>query len=220
MSEGEVGAGRVLVIDDDEGHAEALADALEMDGYTCEVVHTGTAGVEALRDRSFDAVLTDLVMHDRSGLEVLKDAKDSGRNGWPWVIAALIVGAFSPLIYMVVHRRWPASPGPDSQPGNATTRRSVAAFGLLALGGLTCAALMADGTDIAATVTASWSNFQIWLDLVIVMVLWLGWMFVDARRSGINPWGWLVFGLLLGSFAPLLYTVMHNRWPASHPPEG
>ena len=151
---------------------------------------------------------------------VLKDAKDSGRNGWPWVIAALIVGAFSPLIYMVVHRRWPASPGPDSQPGNATTRRSVAAFGLLALGGLTCAALMADGTDIAATVTASWSNFQIWLDLVIVMVLWLGWMFVDARRSGINPWGWLVFGLVLGSFAPLLYTVMHNRWPASHPPEG
>ena len=66
---------RVLVIDDDEAHAEALAEGLEPAGYTCQVVHSGTDGVEAMRHHTFDAVLTDLVMNDKSGLEVLKQAK-------------------------------------------------------------------------------------------------------------------------------------------------
>ena len=66
---------RVLIVDDDEGHGEALADGLEVDGYDCVVVASGTAGVEAMQGGEFDAVLTDLVMHDRSGLEVLREAK-------------------------------------------------------------------------------------------------------------------------------------------------
>lgn len=66
---------RILVVDDDEGHGEALADGLEIDGYDCRVVASGTAGVAALEEETFDAVLTDLVMHDRSGLEVLREAK-------------------------------------------------------------------------------------------------------------------------------------------------
>ena len=31
-----------------------------------------------------------------------RDAKASGRNPWPWLIAALIVGSFSPLVYLLV----------------------------------------------------------------------------------------------------------------------
>lgn len=31
-----------------------------------------------------------------------RDAKSQGRNPWPWIIAALIVGAFSPLVYLLV----------------------------------------------------------------------------------------------------------------------
>jgi len=65
---------RVLVVDDDEGHAEALADGLELDGHECVVAGSGNEGVTALEERTFDAVLTDLVMHDRSGLEVLQEA--------------------------------------------------------------------------------------------------------------------------------------------------
>ncbi|MEL6712944.1 MAG: sigma-54 dependent transcriptional regulator, partial [Planctomycetota bacterium] len=66
---------RILIVDDDEGHAEALGDGLEIDGYECEIVGSGTEGVEALGKGTFDAVLTDLVMGDRSGLEVLREAK-------------------------------------------------------------------------------------------------------------------------------------------------
>ena len=68
-------AGRVLVIDDDEDHAEALADGLEIDGYECTVANSGGAGVERMHEAEFDAVLTDLVMNDKSGLEVLQESK-------------------------------------------------------------------------------------------------------------------------------------------------
>ncbi|MDB4489373.1 sigma-54 dependent transcriptional regulator [bacterium] len=68
-------AGKILIIDDDEGHGEALGDGLEIDGYDCTVASSGGAGVKALEEAVYDAVLTDLVMHDRSGLEVLQEAK-------------------------------------------------------------------------------------------------------------------------------------------------
>jgi len=68
-------AARVLVIDDDEDHAEALADGLEMVGHDCTVASSGLAGIECMHGQSFDAVLTDLVMADKTGLEVLAEAK-------------------------------------------------------------------------------------------------------------------------------------------------
>ncbi len=66
---------RVLVIDDDEAHAEAVADGLSVEGYGCVVANSGVAGLTRMREASFDVVLTDLVMHDRSGLDVLKEAR-------------------------------------------------------------------------------------------------------------------------------------------------
>jgi two-component system response regulator HydG len=66
---------RVLIVDDDEGHAEALADGLEIDGYQCVLAHSGGAALERLAEASFDAVLTDLKMHDKSGLDVLRESR-------------------------------------------------------------------------------------------------------------------------------------------------
>ncbi|MCE9594848.1 MAG: sigma-54 dependent transcriptional regulator [Planctomycetes bacterium] len=67
--------GRVLIIDDDQGHAEALSDGLEVDGYVCTIEHSGEKGIERATEQSFDAILTDLVMRDRSGLDVLREAR-------------------------------------------------------------------------------------------------------------------------------------------------
>ncbi len=79
MSDGvkeEVGEGaRVLIVDDDEGHAEALSDALEADGYRCTIATSGPEAVERMGESSFEAVLTDLVMRDVDGLEVLSEAR-------------------------------------------------------------------------------------------------------------------------------------------------
>jgi two-component system response regulator HydG len=66
---------KVLIVDDDEGHAEALAEWLEIDGYACTLAHSGEAGIAKLGEETFDAVLTDLKMRDKSGLEVLRESK-------------------------------------------------------------------------------------------------------------------------------------------------
>jgi two-component system, NtrC family, response regulator HydG len=66
---------RVLIVDDDEAHAEALADSLAVEGHTCVLAHSAGAAVQKLSEQTFEAVLTDLVMPDRSGIEVLKEAR-------------------------------------------------------------------------------------------------------------------------------------------------
>jgi len=65
----------ILIVDDDEGHAETLADALEIDGYTCRVAGSGRAALSELDAHAWDAVLTDLKMPDVSGLEVLAESR-------------------------------------------------------------------------------------------------------------------------------------------------
>jgi two-component system response regulator HydG len=79
---------RVLVIDDDEDHAEALLDSLAVQGHECRMAGSGKAGVERMEKESFDVVLTDLVMHDLSGMEVLKEA----RRLQPEAVVLLITG--------------------------------------------------------------------------------------------------------------------------------
>ncbi len=148
---------------------------------------------------------------------VMRDAREAGRNGIPWVISGLIVGAFAPLLYMLVYQRWPASsPAQPVGESSASTRRTLGVVVLALFGALTAAALISDGTDVPAVITATLSNLQIWVDLVIMIVLWLVWMVKDARANARNPWGWVVFALVLGSFAPLFYLVVYGRWPASH----
>jgi len=65
---------RVLIVDDDEGHAEALSEGLEVEGAVCTLAHSGAEGIAHLSEQTFDAVLTDLVMPDRSGMDVLREA--------------------------------------------------------------------------------------------------------------------------------------------------
>jgi len=79
---------RVLIIDDDEGHAEALSDGLVADGYATELAHSGREGLDRMAEATFDAILTDLVMHEVSGLEVLKEA----RTLQPDAVVILITG--------------------------------------------------------------------------------------------------------------------------------
>ena len=45
---------RVLIVDDDEAHAEALADSLELDGYACRLAHSGKEAVELASTSSFE----------------------------------------------------------------------------------------------------------------------------------------------------------------------
>jgi two-component system response regulator HydG len=66
---------RVLVVDDDESHAEAVAESLERVGYECVVAKSGREGLRLIEEQTFDIVITDLMMEEIGGLEVLAKAK-------------------------------------------------------------------------------------------------------------------------------------------------
>ncbi|HEX9794210.1 MAG TPA: sigma-54 dependent transcriptional regulator [Planctomycetota bacterium] len=66
---------RLLVVEDDEAHAEALRVALESDGRLVEVADSVDSALDRLRARDFDLVLTDLVLGARDGLDLLREAR-------------------------------------------------------------------------------------------------------------------------------------------------
>jgi two-component system response regulator HydG len=66
---------RVLVIDDEPLHAEAVAESLERVGYECSIATSGQAGARKIAQEDFDVVLTDLRMDDMDGLAILRKVK-------------------------------------------------------------------------------------------------------------------------------------------------
>jgi two-component system response regulator HydG len=66
---------KVLVIDDERPHAEAVAEALERVGYECTVATSGAAGARRIDQDDFDVILTDLKMADLDGLAILRKAR-------------------------------------------------------------------------------------------------------------------------------------------------
>jgi two-component system response regulator HydG len=67
---------RVLIIDDEEFHAEAVAESLQRVGYDCVIATSGLAGAKKIENEDFDVVLTDLRMPDMDGLAILRKAKE------------------------------------------------------------------------------------------------------------------------------------------------
>jgi len=66
---------RVLVVDDDEPHAEAVAESLARVGYDCVVATSGREGMRLIEEQSFDIIITDLIMEGVGGLDVLAKSK-------------------------------------------------------------------------------------------------------------------------------------------------
>ncbi|HAQ66840.1 MAG TPA: hypothetical protein DCR70_03670, partial [Phycisphaerales bacterium] len=67
---------QVLLVDDDRGHAETMADALKKPGHVCTIRHSRAEAEDELRHGAFDVIVTDLVMESpTAGLEVLELAK-------------------------------------------------------------------------------------------------------------------------------------------------
>jgi two-component system response regulator HydG len=66
---------RLLIIDDDQDHAEAVAESLERVGYHCDIATSGSAGARKIESDEFDLILTDLRMPDKDGLAILRKAR-------------------------------------------------------------------------------------------------------------------------------------------------
>jgi DNA-binding response OmpR family regulator len=63
---------RVLLVEDEVGLADAVQTGLIAEGFTVEVVHDGLDGLWRARERSYDAIILDLLLPGMNGFEVCR----------------------------------------------------------------------------------------------------------------------------------------------------
>ncbi len=68
---------RVLVVDNDRSHAQAMAETLERVGYDCDVAMSGPEGARLIEQNAYDVIITDLVMNEVDGEAILRLAKET-----------------------------------------------------------------------------------------------------------------------------------------------
>ena len=67
---------RILIVEDEKAHAEALSEGLTRSGYDCTIATAGLKAVHLLAENTFDLVITDLILgSDIDGLAVLQATK-------------------------------------------------------------------------------------------------------------------------------------------------
>jgi len=66
-----MGKNHVLIIEDDQGVADALKLIMEDDGYETVLAINAQQGIEQARLRRFDLTISDVQLPDMSGLDVL-----------------------------------------------------------------------------------------------------------------------------------------------------
>jgi CheY-like chemotaxis protein len=70
---------RILVVDEEPTVRAAVSMALRRAGHDAVEVGSGKAGLRALQDGGFDAVVTDVRMLERTGVELLRALRAIGR---------------------------------------------------------------------------------------------------------------------------------------------
>src|SRR3954466_15124971 len=66
----------VLVVDDEEDHAQVMCEALNRLGHKCDVTYSLAEAMTNLKKRNYDVIVTDLLMEGRKdGLEVLRASR-------------------------------------------------------------------------------------------------------------------------------------------------
>ena len=105
---GETAPIRVLIVDNEAPHAQAVSESLERVGYDCTVATSGPQGVKLIDEDAFDVVITDLVMNEVDGLQILAITKEklpdaevilvTGHGTIPSAVTAMQQGAFNYLL--------------------------------------------------------------------------------------------------------------------------
>ncbi|MDP9170314.1 MAG: response regulator, partial [Acidobacteriota bacterium] len=88
------GAGRILVVDDDEMNRDMLCRQLERQNHQVATAADGATALDMLRASRFDIVLLDLMMPGMNGFEVLERIRrDPGLSG----VAVILVSALDEM---------------------------------------------------------------------------------------------------------------------------
>jgi two-component system response regulator HydG len=106
---------RILIVDNDKAHAQAMVESLQRDGYECTMSTSGPAGKKQIQEGDYDIVITDLVMNEVDGMEVLSTAVEvlpdaqvvmvTGHASVPLAVEAMQLGAYNFLEKPITPRR-------------------------------------------------------------------------------------------------------------------
>lgn len=108
-------ANRTLIVDNDKDHAQAMAESLERIDYDCTVATSGPEGKSLIENNSFDVVVTDLLMNEVDGMQILQTAKEllpecevimvTGHATVPKAVEAMQQGAYNFLEKPITPKR-------------------------------------------------------------------------------------------------------------------
>lgn len=71
---------RILIAEDEVTIARALKVMLEKDKYTVDLVHNGNDALDYIRAAAYDALVLDIMMPGKDGIEVLKAVRAAGNT--------------------------------------------------------------------------------------------------------------------------------------------
>jgi DNA-binding NtrC family response regulator len=80
--------GRILVVDDETDIRESLETLLSIEGYEVDLAQNAADGERRLEQRAYDLVLLDLMMPEKSGMEMLRDVRERDRHTPIFMITA------------------------------------------------------------------------------------------------------------------------------------
>ena len=80
--------GRILVVDDEVEIRESLEALLDLEGYQVDLALNAAEGERKLESRVYDLVLLDLMMPEKSGMEMLRDVRQRDRHTPIFMITA------------------------------------------------------------------------------------------------------------------------------------
>src|SRR5580692_217194 len=80
--------GRILVVDDEAEIRESLEALLDLEGYQVDLAVNAAEGERKLESRAYDLVLLDLMMPEKSGIEMLRDVRERDRHTPIFMITA------------------------------------------------------------------------------------------------------------------------------------
>ena len=66
---------RVLLVDNDKDHVRAMHESVQRLGLDCTSASSGPEGAKMLEQNTYDVVVTDLMMNDIDGMDILKKPK-------------------------------------------------------------------------------------------------------------------------------------------------
>jgi two-component system response regulator HydG len=106
MADSEIAKSTILVVDDEEEHAQVMCEALTRLGHKCDVTYALSEAKGRLAKKRYDVIVTDLVMEGRrDGLELLEQSKQlapppplilvTAHGDVPTAVKAMNEGAYS-----------------------------------------------------------------------------------------------------------------------------